>query len=149
MAVVFLFTPPVTPLTENGYIALSVLFDKIITIALIIPLALFGKKIAVAHGTAFFFLLGFVGNQADNMWGSLAFSFPTVYNGVFGMDLAGVRFAFLASPFLYPAVRLVEAFIVMAIAVPLLQALKGTSWLWHKETILSDKGKVASSETQK
>jgi ECF transporter S component (folate family) len=148
MAIVFLFTPPVTPLTENGYVALSVLFDKIITIALIVPLALFGKKIAVAHGAAFFFLLGFVGNQADNMWGSLAFSFPAVYNGVFGMDVIGVRFAFLASPFLYPAVRLVEAFIVMAIAVPLLQALKGTSWLWTKETILSDNGKAVSSVTQ-
>ena len=137
MAVAFLFTPPVTPLTENGYIALAVLFDKIITLALIVPLALFGKKMSVAHGAAFFFLLGFVGNQADNMWGSLAFAVPTVYNGIFGMQLADVRFAFLASPFLYPAIRLVEAFIVMVIAVPLMRSLKGTAWLWRKETILS------------
>jgi ECF transporter S component (folate family) len=141
MAVVFLFTPPVTPLTENGYIALSVLFDKIITIALIVPLALFGKKISAAHGAAFFFLMGFIGNQTDNMWGSLVFSFPTVYNGIFGYDLSGVRLAFLASPFLYPAVRIVEGVVVMAIAVPLMQALKGTSWLWRKDSILSDFGK--------
>ena len=141
MTVAFLFTPPVTPLTENSYIALSVLFDKIIALALIVPLALFGKKISVAHGAAFFFLLGFVGNQADNMWGSLAFSVPTVYNGIFGMDVGLVRVAFLASPFLYPAVRLVEAFIVMVIAVPLLQRLKGTNWLWRKENIISDNGK--------
>ena len=83
MVVVFLFTPPVTPLTENWYIAIAVLFDKVFTLALIVPVAVFGKKISIAHGAAFFFLLGFIGNQADNMWGSLAFSVPTVYDGIF------------------------------------------------------------------
>jgi ECF transporter S component (folate family) len=140
LAVVFLFTPPLQPLSENWYVALAVLFDKIITIALIVPVALFGKKISVAHGAAFFFLLAFIGNQADNMWGSFIFAFPTVYNGIFGMNTDAVRIAFLASPFLYPAVRLIEAFIVMVIAVPLWQALKGTNWLWRKDNILTDNG---------
>jgi ECF transporter S component (folate family) len=137
MIIVFLFTPPVTPLTDNWYIALAVLFDKVITLVLILPLALFGKKMSVAHGAAFFFLLGFVGNQADNMWGSMAFALPGVYDKIFFMDLSGVRVAFLVSPFLYPAVRLVEAVIVMIIAVPLMQALKGTPWLWRKNNIFS------------
>jgi len=141
MIIVFLFTPPVTPLTENWYIALAVLFDKVITLAIILPLALFGKRISVAHGAAFFFLLGFVGNQADNMWGSLAFALPGVYNNIFGMDIPAVRIAFLASPFLYPALRLTEAVIVMAIAVPLWQTLKNTPWIWNKDNILSDKPK--------
>ena len=141
MVIVFLFTPPVTPLTQNWYVALAVLFDKIITLAIIVPLALFGKKMSVAHGAAFFFLLGFVGNQADNMWGSMIFAMPGVYDKIFFMNLAAVRIAFLASPFLYPAIRLVEAVIVMVVAVPLMQALKGTPWLWRKDNILTDEGK--------
>jgi ECF transporter S component (folate family) len=146
MIVVFLFTPPVTPLTDNWYVALAVLFDKVITLAIILPLALFGKRISVAHGAAFFFLLGFVGNQADNMWGSMAFALPGVYNNIFFMEIPGVRIAFLASPFLYPAVRLAEAVIVMAIAVPLWQALKNTPWIWSKNNILSDNAKTKTPE---
>jgi ECF transporter S component (folate family) len=138
MVIVFLFTPPVSPLTENWGIALAVLFDKVITLALIVPVGLFGKKISAAHGAAFFFLLGFIGNQADNMWGSMAFALPGVYDKIYGMDVATVRLAFLASPFLYPAVRLVEAVIVMVIAVPLLQTLKNTPWIWSKNNILSE-----------
>ena len=70
------------------------------------------------------------------MWGSFIFATPMVY-GLFGYDVPLVRIAFLASPFLYPAVRLIQALIGMVIAVPLMQALKGTPWLWQKETILT------------
>jgi len=142
MMVVFLFTPPVTPLTTNWYVALAVLFDKVITIVLILPLVFFAKKMSVAHAAGFFFLLGFIGNQADNMWGSMAFALPGVYNNIYGMQLENVRIAFLAAPFLYPAVRLIEGVVVMIIAVPLMQALKGTTWLWRKDNILTDKPKV-------
>lgn len=138
MAIVFLFTPAVTPLTEHWYVALAVLFDKIITLALIIPVALFAKKLKVAHAAAFFFLLGFIGNQADNMWGSMAFALPGIYDGIYSMNLEGVRIAFLASPFLYPTVRLIEAIMVMIVAVPLMQALRGTRWLWREDNILTD-----------
>lgn len=138
LTVAFLFTPPISPLTENAHIALAVLFDKIIALALILPLALFGKKLSVAHGLAFFFLLSFIGNEADNMWGSLAFAIPTVYEGIFGMSIEIVRGAFLISPFLYPAIRLVQAFIAMLVLVPLMKTLKGTNWLWSPDNILSD-----------
>ena len=146
LIIAFLFTPPVTtppapPVPaniENWYIALAVLFDKIVAILLILPIAFFGKKMALAHGAAFYFLIAFVGNQADNIWGSFIFATPMVYNGIFGMGVEGVQFAFLASPFLYPAIRLVQAFIAMIIAVPLMQTLKGTPWLWQKTNILSN-----------
>ena len=137
LIIAFLFTPPVQPLTENYGIAIAVLFDKIIALLLILPVALFAKHLSVAKASMFYFLLFFIGNQADNMWGSLAFATPMVYNGIFGMDVSTVRIAFLASPFLYPAVRLIQAAIGMIIAVPLMQALHGTPWLWRKETILS------------
>jgi hypothetical protein len=139
LVVAFLFTPPVQPLTENWHVAIAVIADKIVALLLILPIAFFGKKISVAHGIAFYFLLAFIGNQADNMWGSFAFATPFVYNGIYGMDVVAVRGAFLFSPLAYPAIRLIQAFIAMAIAVPLMRTLKGTHWLWRNQTILSDK----------
>jgi hypothetical protein len=148
MIVAFLFTPPVSPITgqstlagltvSNWWIAMAVLFDKIFALLLILPLAFFGKKLSVAHGAALFFIIAFVGNQADNMWGSFAFSLPAVYNGIYQMQLVDVQGAFLLSPFLYPAIRLVEAAIATVIAVPLMKALAGTPWLWRKESIMQN-----------
>ncbi len=134
--VAFLFTPPIWPVTEHWFIALAVLFDKIAALLLIIPVALFAKQLSVAKASLFYFLLFFIGNQADNMWGSFIFATPMVY-GLFGFTVQNVQIAFLASPFLYPAVRLIQAFIGMLIVVPLMQALKGTPWIWQKATLLS------------
>jgi len=142
----FLFTPPIWPVTENWLPAVAVLFDKVIAIVLIIPVALFAKKLSIAKASLFYFLLFFIGNEADNMWGSFIYATPPVY-GLFLTDLSNVRLAFLASPFLYPAIRIVQALIGMLIAVPLMQALKGTPWLWQKENILS-LGKDQQAESQ-
>jgi len=152
MIIAFLFTPPVTPLygqsiltdfhipiVANWYIAAAVLFDKIIALLLILPIAFFGKKMSVAYGSAFFFILFFVGNQADNIWGTLIFSTPLVYNGIFGMDIMGVQLGLVISPFIYPAIRLVQAFIATLIAVPLMKVLQDTNWLWSKDNIFTDK----------
>lgn len=150
MIIAFLFTPPVTPLTgqsivigfnvpiDNWYIALAALFDKIAALLLILPLVFLRKKLSVGYGTIFFFLLAFIGNQADNTFGNFIFALPTVYNGIFGMPLADVQLSFLASPFLYPAIRLVQAALATVITVPLMKALSGTPWLWRKENILSN-----------
>jgi hypothetical protein len=158
MVVAFLFTPPVSPLygqsvllgfnlpINNWYIAVAVLFDKVIALALILPLAFFGKKMAVAYGSIFFFMLAFVGNQADNMWGSLAYATTPVYSGIFGMPLDAVQLGFLASPFLYPAVRLVQAFIAMLIAIPLMRVLQKTNWLWSQDNIFQNTEKVAQNQ---
>jgi uncharacterized membrane protein len=137
LVVAFLFTPPIWPVTENWFVAIAVLFDKIVALFLILPVALFAKQISFAKASLFYFLLFFIGNQADNMWGSFIFATPMVY-GLFGYAAPDVRLAFLASPFLYPAVRLIQAFIGMLIAVPLMEALKGTPWLWLKENLLSN-----------
>jgi hypothetical protein len=137
LIVAFLFTPPVQPLTENSMVALSVLFDKIIALLLILPLVKFAKQMSTGTKLAvFYFLLAFVGNQADNMWGSFIFATPVVYNGVFGLDVGTVRYLFLLSPFAYPAIRLIQAFIAMLIVVPLMRTLTGTPWLWQKENIV-------------
>jgi hypothetical protein len=137
LVVAFLFTPPIWPVTENWFVALAVLFDKLVALFLILPVALFAKRISFAKASLFYFLLFFIGNQADNMWGSFIFATPMVY-GLFGYGPPEVRLAFLASPFLYPAVRIIQAFIGMLIAVPLMEALKGTPWFWPKESLLSN-----------
>ncbi len=137
LMIAFLFTPPIWPVTENWLIAVAVLFDKIIALFLILPVVFFAKKLSFAKASLFYFLLFFIGNEADNMWGSLIFATPPVY-GLFGYDVIVVRGFFLASPFLYPAVRLIQALIGMLIAVPLMQAIKDTTWLWQRETIISN-----------
>lgn len=137
LMVAFLFTPPIWPVTENWLIALAVLFDKIIALFLILPVVLFAKRLSFAKASLFYFLLFFIGNEVDNMWGSLIFATPPVY-GLFGYDVIVVRGFFLVSPFLYPAVRLIQALIGMLIAVPLMQAIKDTAWLWQRETIISN-----------
>jgi uncharacterized membrane protein len=152
MIITFLCTPPVTPLTgqsaladfgipivANWYIAAAVLFDKLIALALILPLAFFGKKMSFAYGSAFFFILFFIGNQADNIWGTLIFaSSPIIYNGIFGMDLAMVQIGLIVSPFLYPAIRIVQALIATIIIIPLIRVLQTTNWLWSENHILAD-----------
>jgi hypothetical protein len=141
LIIAFLFTPPVQPLTENSIVAIAVLFDKIIALLLILPVVKFTKQFSSSEKGvyAFYFLIGFIGNQADNMWGSFVFATPMVYGSPFfgGLPVDAVRGLFLVSPFLYPAIRLIQASIVMIIAVPLLHSLKETPWVWKKETILS------------
>ncbi|MEM2098233.1 MAG: ECF transporter S component [Candidatus Bathyarchaeia archaeon] len=137
LIIAFLFTPPVQPLTENGIVAAAVIFDKLIALLLILPCVKFATKLNVGRGAAFYFLLAFIGNEADNMWGSFIFATPMVYEGIFGMPVDVTRSLFLVSPFAYPAIRLIQAFIAMLIAVPLMKTLKDTPWLWQKETVLT------------
>jgi hypothetical protein len=134
--VAFLFTPPVSGF-NSVQIAIWVLWDKILAVALIAPLVLFRKKLTAGLGAASIFLVAFIGNQADNIWGSFAFALPPVYEGIFQMPMEAVQLAFLASPFVYPAIRLIQAFIVTIITVPLLQILCKTDWLWSKNNILT------------
>jgi biotin transporter BioY len=135
LMVAFVFTPPVYSF-GNPQVAVWVLWDKIIAVLLIAPLMLFKKRLSVGFGASLFFILAFIGNQADNMWGSFAFALPQVYDGIFGMPLVDVQIAFLAGPFLYPAIRLLQAFIIMLVAVPLIRVLFKTNWMWRKDSIL-------------
>jgi hypothetical protein len=152
MIAAFFFTPPAQPFADNTWIIVAVLADKIFALLLIIPLVKFSKQLALSEKGlyAFYLILGFIGNQADNMWGTLAFSVPTVYNGIFGLPLDAVKTAFLVSPFFYPILRLVQAIAVMFIAVSLMRTLKGTPWLWQKDNILSSMkgGDTATQEAK-
>ena len=146
LIIAFLFTPPAQPLTQYWSIAVAVLFDKVIALLLILPLVKFAKQISIGKAAAFYFVLAFIGNEVDNMWGSFIFATPMVYGSPFfgGLTVEVVRGLFLISPFAYPAIRLVQAFIAMLIAVPLMQTLKGTPWLWQKETLLSSEKEPAA-----
>lgn len=135
---VFPFLPPSQPLTDFGYVAALVIWDKIIALLLIIPTVKFAKKLSSSQKLIplLFFLLAFIGNQADNMWGSLVFSVPAVYNGIYGLNLETTRFLFTLSPLAYPAIRIIQAVIAAIIAVPLVYRLKKLGWLWHEESII-------------
>ncbi|MEM2917582.1 MAG: ECF transporter S component [Candidatus Bathyarchaeia archaeon] len=137
LIVAFLFLPPCQPLTEFWYVGVAVVWDKIIALLLIIPSAKFAKSLSSPKWVSvLYFLIAFIGNQTDNMWGSLIFAVPIVYNGVFAMDIAAVRGAFIISPFIYPAIRLIQAVIATVVAVPLMSALRNSGWLWQEKTIL-------------
>ncbi|MGB9134579.1 MAG: ECF transporter S component [Candidatus Bathyarchaeia archaeon] len=132
----FLFLPPAQPLTDNNLVAIAVLWDKIIALFLILPCVRFARRLSLPETLPIlYFLIAFIGNQTDNMWGSDVFAVPAVYEGIFGFPVELVRSAFLVSPFLYPAIRLVQAVIATIIAVPLMKALKDTNLLFSKDTI--------------
>jgi uncharacterized membrane protein len=137
LIIAFIFTPPVQPIPENLYVGIAVLWDKIIALMLILPCVKFAKQLSnLKTLPLFYFLLTFIGNQVDNMWGSLVFATPVVYEGIFGFQLDFVRDSFIVSPFVYPAIRLLQAFIAMIIAMPLMEALRKTPWIWQEEAIV-------------
>jgi hypothetical protein len=138
LIVAFILLPPSQPLTEYGYVGGLVVWDKIIALLLIIPTVKFAKRLSSSQKLLpfLFFLLGFIGNQADNMWGSVAFAVPVVYNGIYGLDLETVRFLFTLSPLVYPAIRIIQAIVVTIIVVPLVSRLRKSGWIWQEETII-------------
>jgi len=138
LIIAFLFTPPVQPIYENLYVGIAVLWDKIIALLLILPCTKFAKHLSASKSLPFlYFLITFIGNQVDNMWGSLAFATPLVYEGIFGLPLETVRFLFIVSPFVYPAIRLLQAIIATIIATPLMKAIADTPWVFQEKNILS------------
>lgn len=142
----FWFLPPSQPLTEFWYVGLAVTWDKIIALALIFPVVKLAKFGTLKMQLLFYFLLAFIGNQADNMWGSLVFAVPVVHEGIFGTSLETVRFLFVVSPFVYPIIRIIQAAIVMVIAIPLLRALQSSGLVSLKESILPEAGVASEHE---
>ena len=71
-----------------------------------------------------YFLLAFIGNEADNAWGNVAFATPFVYEVILPLNLEMVRIAFLASPYAYFIIRVIQAVIASLVAVPLINNLR-------------------------
>jgi hypothetical protein len=80
------------------------------------------------------------------MWGADIFAVPLVYEGIFGTSLETTRFLFVVSPFVYPIIRIIQAAIVMVIAIPLLRALESSSLISLKESILTELSDVNAHE---
>lgn len=155
----FLLSPPSQPITGNSqifdpfnpenaytipiyYVPAAVLWDKVIALLLIFPAVKFARRLASPKGMSLlFFLLTFIGNQADNMWGCNAFAIPIVYESIYNLPLEAVRFYFLVSPFIYPAIRLVQAIFATIIAVPLVRTLKNTEWIIAEKSIIEENAK--------
>ncbi|MCW4055911.1 MAG: hypothetical protein NWE82_03910 [Candidatus Bathyarchaeota archaeon] len=128
----------------------------ILVSAVLISGVVFLSTVFITFGAAFsekavtagllYFLLAFIGNQADNMWGANAFAFPIVYEGIFSLPVETVRFLFVVSPLLYPTIRVVQAIIATIIAIPLMKALKSSSWFKTEKTIESSLPRDAPAE---
>jgi uncharacterized membrane protein len=133
---VFWLLPPSQPLSEFWYVSLLTTWDKIIALALIFPVVKLAKFKSMKLQPLFYFLLAFIGNQADNMWGADIFAVPVVYEGIFGINsVETVRLLFTVSPLIYPAIRIIQALIAMVIAVPLIKALESNAIVPLKESI--------------
>lgn len=128
--IVFWITPPCQPIEKYYYVGLAASWDKIIALLLIVPTILIARKFSSSlKGVfTFFFLLAFIGNQADAALGNFIFALPFVYEGIYQLNLEIVRWLFLVSPFYYPAVRIFQALLAAFLAVPLVRALKSRGW---------------------
>lgn len=147
---VFLFLPPSQPISSYYYVPAAVLWDKIIALLLIVPCIKSAKRLsATKYLFILFFFISFIGNQADNMWGADVFAVPFVYEVIYGPALTGlqallgvptlldvVRYLFVLSPFVYPAVRFLQAILATIIAVPLMRALRNTKWIVQEKSII-------------
>jgi len=72
-----------------------------------------------------YFVLAFIGNEADNALGNDLFAIPLVYEGIFQiLSLDLLRDLFKVAPFFYFAVRLFQAVVTTLIATPLLRNLR-------------------------
>jgi ECF transporter S component (folate family) len=133
----FLFLPPSQPIASYYYVPVAVLWDKVIAVLLIIPIVILSTRFSdLKNAGILFFLISFVGNQADNMWGADIYAVPIVYGGIFGRTLDAVRVDFIVSPFIYPAIRIVQASLATLIAVPVMLALKNTTWIIREKSML-------------
>ncbi len=91
------------------------------------------KKLSLSKRAFFgdmmlFFILAYVGNEADGALGSLIFGLPPVYEGLFLMNIDALRLSFIVAPLFYFAVRLLQAVITALIATPLLRNLKSSGF---------------------
>ena len=75
-----------------------------------------------------YFMLSFIGNEADNAWGNFIFAAPIVFEGIFQMPLEFVRWAFLVSPYAYFIIRLIQAAIASLVALPLINNLRAAGF---------------------
>jgi uncharacterized membrane protein len=138
LIIAFPLLPPSQPLAQYYYVTVAVVWDKIIALLLILPIVKFSQRLSSPKRfPLLIFLISFIGNQADNMWGADVFAVPYVYGGIFGiLDINVVRFLFTVSPFIYPAIRIIQAFFAMIIGVPLIKRLKDTGWIWGEKSIV-------------
>ena len=132
----FIFLPPSQPLTKYYYVAVLANWDKAVALLMIFPVVYLIKKDNLSPTLTFvlYFLLGFIGNQADGALGNAIFATPIVYNGIWQLTTDTVRYLFIVSPFYYPIARLIAAIIVAIIAMPLVEALKNIGWHFPKDT---------------
>ncbi|MEM1529956.1 MAG: ECF transporter S component [Candidatus Bathyarchaeia archaeon] len=76
-----------------------------------------------------FFLLAYIGIQADNAWGNFVYAIPIIHDEIFAMTLEAVRASFLISPFSYFIMRVIQAIFAALVASPLINNLRAAGFM--------------------
>lgn len=76
-----------------------------------------------------FFLLAYIGIQADNAWGNFVYAIPIVHEAIFTQTLEAVRLSFLVSPFSYFIMRVIQAIVAALVASPLINNLRAAGFM--------------------
>ncbi|MHA1410111.1 MAG: ECF transporter S component [Candidatus Odinarchaeia archaeon] len=124
---------------DNFTLAIFVLYDKLIGLALIIPTVLLFTKYKDEDGSIplitstiiILFSIILIGNILDNLLGTMLFSYPVVYS-IYGFTLDGVQYAFIATPFIYLPIRIAQSIFATIITVGVVKAL----WKNKLETLI-------------
>jgi hypothetical protein len=124
-----LISPPLTTPSFNFIIAVAVLYDKIIGLALVFPVVILfdrlkdkeGRISLIKTSIIAFFLVALIGNIIDNLLGTALFSYPFVYQ-IYGFDLVGVQTTFLATPFIYLPIRIAQSIFATLVTIGLIKA---------------------------
>ncbi|WEU39694.1 MAG: ECF transporter S component [Candidatus Odinarchaeum yellowstonii] len=121
-----LTSPPLWPPNVYWLETVAVLYDKILGLVLFYPACHALQKIKpiqstnqVKYSFLIILLIALVGNILDNLLGTVVFSYPLIYNGIFGMSVETVRFYFLLYPYLYILIRLAQAVFAALIIIAL------------------------------
>ncbi len=111
-----LISPPLWPPTVYWPETVAVLYDKVLGLILFYPTIYAYRRIRplqptkpVEYSFLIIFLIALVGNILDNFLGTVVFSYPLIYNGIFGMSVETVRFYFLLYPYIYILIRAAQS----------------------------------------
>jgi len=126
VAIIIISVSPIFhPLSKYSYIYFAALYDKVITLFLILTL----PYLETRNRMIYLIVLGFIGSESDNIMGNVIFSNPYIYKGVFGLNEKIARKLYLISPLFYPFVRLLQGVFSAIVIYGLEKRLPKDYWI--------------------
>lgn len=123
-----ILSPPLWPPTLYPLETVAVLYDKIIGLIVFYPAVYYYKRTQlkpqqlIKNRIIIYFLIALVGNVLDNLLGTVIFSYPPIYQGIYAMSVDTVRFYFLLYPYIYILIRISQSVFAALIIFALIKA---------------------------